>query len=119
MWVDEGPSDAPPTPKPARRRSTHEVPDVDLAELRRLAGAKRATVLAERISTAAGAFSRERFPDAQRMLRPIATEVPQSAVVRELYGLTLYRLGRYKAAAAELEAFVDLTGNSTEQHPVF
>jgi tetratricopeptide (TPR) repeat protein len=94
------------------------VPDVDQAELRKLVGTKRAAVLSERIASAAGAFSRDRFPDAQRMLRPIATEVPQSAVVRELYGLTLYRLGRYKAAAAELEAFVDLTGNSTEQHPV-
>jgi tetratricopeptide (TPR) repeat protein len=87
-------------------------------ELRRLVGAKRATVLAERISSAAGAFSRDRFPDAQRMLKPIAVEVPQSAVVRELYGLSLYRLGRYRAAAAELEAFVELTGHSTEQHPV-
>jgi tetratricopeptide (TPR) repeat protein len=91
---------------------------VDQAELRRLVGAKRAAVLSERVATAAGAFSRERYPDALRMLRPIAEEVPQSAVVRELYGLTLYRLGRYRLAAAELEAFRDLTGNSTEQHPV-
>jgi tetratricopeptide (TPR) repeat protein len=37
--------------------------------------------------------------------------------VRELYGLTLYRLGHWKLAAVELEAFRTLTG-STEQHPV-
>ena len=37
--------------------------------------------------------------------------------MRELLGLTYYRLGRWKAAAAELEAFRDLSG-STEQHPV-
>jgi tetratricopeptide (TPR) repeat protein len=37
--------------------------------------------------------------------------------VRELYGLTLYRLGQWSAATRELEAFVELTG-STEQHPV-
>ncbi len=37
--------------------------------------------------------------------------------VRELNGLTLYRLRRWKLAAAELEAFRELT-HSTEQHPV-
>jgi tetratricopeptide (TPR) repeat protein len=30
----------------------------------------------------------------------------------------LYRLGRWRDAAANLEAFVELTGGSTEQHPV-
>ena len=30
----------------------------------------------------------------------------------------LYRLGRWKEAANQLEAFVDLTNGSTEQHPV-
>jgi tetratricopeptide (TPR) repeat protein len=38
--------------------------------------------------------------------------------VRELFGLTLYRLGRYREAAAQLEAFREVTGGSTEQHPV-
>ena len=42
---------------------------------------------------------------------------PTAESVRELLGLTYYRLGRWKAAAAELEAFRDLSG-STEQHPV-
>jgi tetratricopeptide (TPR) repeat protein len=37
--------------------------------------------------------------------------------VRELYGLTLYRLGRWAQAKRELEAFRTQT-NSTEQHPV-
>jgi tetratricopeptide (TPR) repeat protein len=37
--------------------------------------------------------------------------------VRELYGLTLYRLGQWRAAARELEAFRTLTG-SAEQLPV-
>jgi tetratricopeptide (TPR) repeat protein len=39
------------------------------------------------------------------------------AALRELYGLTLYRLGRWRSAAGELEAFRTLTG-SVEQHPV-
>jgi tetratricopeptide (TPR) repeat protein len=37
--------------------------------------------------------------------------------VRELNGLTLYRLGRWRLAIRELEAFHMLT-SSTEQHPV-
>ena len=38
-------------------------------------------------------------------------------MVRELYGLSLYRLGRWQEAIVELEAFRTMTG-STEQHPV-
>ncbi len=37
--------------------------------------------------------------------------------MRELYGLTLYRLGEWRAAARELEVFRTLTG-SAEQLPV-
>ena len=37
--------------------------------------------------------------------------------MRELYGLTLYRLGRWREAVRELRAFHDLTG-SFDQHPV-
>ena len=37
--------------------------------------------------------------------------------MRELYGLVLYRLGRFDAAMAELEFFRELSG-SVEQHPV-
>lgn len=39
------------------------------------------------------------------------------AAVRELLGLTYYRLGRWSDAVRELEAFCQLTG-SAEQHPV-
>ncbi len=44
-------------------------------------------------------------------------EVPDAPSVRELCGLIQYRLGNYRAAAKELEAFVQLT-DSVEQHPV-
>ncbi len=80
-------------------------------------GAQRAARLATRIGTAADAFSEERFVDARRILTPIATEAPGATPARELLGLTLYRLGKWRAAAKELEAFRQLTG-STEQNPV-
>jgi tetratricopeptide (TPR) repeat protein len=51
------------------------------------------------------------------MVRPLAEEAPHAAAIRELAGLALYRLGRWRQAIAHLEAFVRLTG-SVEEHPV-
>jgi tetratricopeptide (TPR) repeat protein len=70
-----------------------------------------------RLADAARAFRRDRFADAAKILRPLADEAPTAASVRELYGLALYRQGRWGPAAKELEAFRVLSG-STEQHPV-
>lgn len=81
-------------------------------------GRERARRLEGRIEDAARAFAAERFIDSRRILKPIAQEVPDSPEVRELYGLALYRLGKWREAAAQLEAFVAITGGSVEQHPV-
>ena len=59
----------------------------------------------------------ERFDEALPKLRSLASEAPSAASVRELYGLALYRIGRWADAARELEAFTTIT-HSTEQHPV-
>jgi tetratricopeptide (TPR) repeat protein len=71
----------------------------------------------DRLKQASRAFRRERFDEARKILRPIAEAAPTAVSVRELLGLTYYRLGRWKQAVAELEAFHQLT-DSTEQHPV-
>lgn len=71
----------------------------------------------ERLRDAAHAFERERFEESRTLLRPIAEQAPGAASVRELLGLTYYRLGRWSDAVRELEAFRSLTG-TTEQHPV-
>ena len=70
-----------------------------------------------RVLDAAEAFDEERFGDAIQILKPVRDGASEIAEVRELQGLVLYRLGRWKQAAKELEAFRELTG-STEQHPV-
>ncbi len=70
-----------------------------------------------RLKDGARAFSRERYDDARRILRPLAEQAPAAESVRELLGLTYYRLGRWKEARRELEAFRDLA-DSAEQHPV-
>jgi tetratricopeptide (TPR) repeat protein len=80
-------------------------------------GAPLAPKYEQRLANGARAFRSGRYDDARKILAPLADRAPGSAAVRELHGLTLYRLGRWKQAARELEAFADYT-RSTEQHPV-
>lgn len=100
--------------KPRRRGPD---PEVLASELRPIVGASTAPRLAVRLADAGRAYSAERYNDAKRILAPLADRAPGSAAVRELFGLTLYRLGKWEAAVRELEAFRSLTA-STEQHPV-
>jgi tetratricopeptide (TPR) repeat protein len=74
-------------------------------------------MLQKRLGDAARHMQNERFKDAADLLRQLSQEVPEAASVRELYGQALYALGRFKPAAVEFEAFIDLT-QSTEQHPM-
>jgi tetratricopeptide (TPR) repeat protein len=117
-WIDEGVFEEDEAGR-APGRGEHRV-DVALSaqDRRKLAATgKRGATQEQRIKDAAKAFRAERFDDARRILKDVSELAPQVATVRELYGLTLYRLRRWRLAAAELEAFRDLTG-STEQHPV-
>lgn len=86
-------------------------------ELVRALGSRRGARANDRLRDAAHAFERERFEEARGLLRPIAEAAPGSAGVRELLGLTYYRLGRWKDAIKELEAFRDIT-RTVEQNPV-
>jgi thioredoxin-like negative regulator of GroEL len=101
----------PPGAPPALDRSAMR------DQLSRQVGPSQAPKLAQRLAEAGRAFSRERYADASHLLGPLAKQAPGAPAVRELYGLTLYRLGRWRDAARELEQFRLLTG-STEQHPV-
>ena len=103
--------------KPVRRRPPPERPVPDAAELDEIAGPSHVPKLGDRLRNASRAFDRERYTEARKMLKPLAERAPGSAPVRELYGLTLYRLGQWRAAARELEAFRTLAG-SAEQLPV-
>ncbi|CAN5742715.1 hypothetical protein BH23ACT2_BH23ACT2_17890 [soil metagenome] len=80
-------------------------------------GASRGARANQRLRDAAHAFERERFEESRSLLKPIADQAPKAAAVRELLGLSYYRLGRWSQAVRELEAFRTLTA-STEQHPV-
>lgn len=62
-------------------------------------------------------FRREQFADARKTMRPLVEACPDLSDFRELYGLTLYRLGRWTEAIDQLELFRTLSG-TTEQHAV-
>ena len=78
---------------------------------------RRAPMLQKRLGDAARHIQHGRDREAAGILRQLAQEVPEAASVRELHGQALYSLGRYRQAAKELEAFVELT-RSTDQHPM-
>jgi len=131
-WIDHGevrseatsavaraatPGGKPPArPRKARVRPEPR-PERGDRDIAAATAASTATILQARLRDATRAYDRERYQDAKRVLGPLARRVPGAAAVRELHGLTLYRLGRWREAVKELEAFRSLTG-STEQHPV-
>ena len=73
--------------------------------------------LQESLIRGARALERGYEREALRILRPWREAHPDAAELRELLGVTYYRLGRWAMAQKELEAFAGLT-DSTDQHPV-
>lgn len=122
VWIEEpaaavaAPAQVRPRPLP-RSRSERTVPEPVRAELGEAVGTTRLPRIERRLAEAVKAYERDRYQDALTTLRPVARAAPMSATVRELHGLTLYRLGKWAAAIRELEAFHALTG-SYDQHPV-
>ena len=97
------------------RRPPRPLPAAVQAELASTAGTKAAPRIGERLSMAARAFERDRFQEARTILARLADQAPGAASVRELYGLTLYRLQQWSQAVRELTAAYELSG-SFEQH---
>ena len=91
-------------------------PDVE-PEIRRLGGRRAEYYLGPVHGGRAEAFASDRDRAALRILRPLRDVLPDAPSVRELTGLARVPIGNYRAAAKELEAFVELT-DSVEQHPV-
>lgn len=90
---------------------------VNKDELVKAVGQQSAVRIERKLREAARAFDRERFDEALPTLRMLARDAPTAPSIRELYGLTLYRMGRWNEALKELEAFTQMT-RSVEQHPV-
>ncbi len=73
--------------------------------------------ISERMAAGIGAYERERYRDASRILKTVVDAVPGAPSARELLGLSQYHQSYWKAALPNLEAFAALTG-SVDQHPV-
>ncbi|GIU83570.1 MAG: hypothetical protein KatS3mg008_0345 [Acidimicrobiales bacterium] len=69
------------------------------------------------LAQAAEAYERGRFGEARKILSAVADVASAVPSFRELMGLCHYRLGRWREAIRELEAFRMLAG-TVEQHPV-
>ncbi|MGQ0824803.1 MAG: tetratricopeptide repeat protein [Actinomycetota bacterium] len=98
---------------PARRRGRGTEAGVELDRIAR----RDASRVQAQLARAAEAYAAGRERDAARLLRPLRDAYPDATAVRELLGLVHYRLGQYRAAAKELNAFVAIS-DSVEQHPV-
>jgi tetratricopeptide (TPR) repeat protein len=102
-----------------KSRSQHEqsLPESVALEVGAAVGPAKAVQLVERLAAAAAAYDRDRYLDALRMARSVVNQVPESGAARELYGLTCYRLGRWRAAIVNLKEAAELTGEQ-DQLPV-
>lgn len=135
VWVEEGRRDHGPPPAsppgrsargrggPAqaggglRQQRGRRLPGPVARELEEADGSRRADRLQARLAMATRAYERDRYQEAERILLGLVRQVPGAPAVRELYGLCLYRRGRWADAIRQLDVFHHLTG-SLDQHPV-
>jgi tetratricopeptide (TPR) repeat protein len=117
VWVEDAPEKSDERAGTGRFRDRWAVPENVAGELASATGSRNTERLTARLRDAVRAFERDHFKDAKAILQPLADEAPGAASVRELLGLTYYRLGQWSQAARELEAYADLA-RSTTAHPV-
>ncbi len=121
QWIDEGSlrheaeqaalraGDAPRGKTP-RRKSLELAPEV-AEDLASAAPAARMARYQERLASAADALDRGRYDDARRMVQPVLRDLPDIAFAHEIAGLSLYRMGQWRKAAAELETARQLSAS--------
>ncbi len=116
-----GTAEAPARPSLRRpQRPAEGLPADVLDELGSAAGSDWGMLrdrISERMTAGLGAYRRERYRDASRILKTVVDAVPNAPSARELLGLSHYHQGHWKAALVHLEAYGELTG-SVDQHPV-
>ena len=125
-WTDEG-SVFREERKTARRRtgddrqvvmvSVKNVEPSDANEIREQLGptAERAI---ERLARALHAFEAHRYSEARKLIMPLLGQVSNLAIIHEVAGLSMYRLGRWQDAAEQLEIAKGLKPGEVINHPV-
>ena len=126
QWIDEGSMRheaeaaahraAGEAPKAGRRKSMELAPEVIDARAAAAPAARQARYPARPASAAVG-LERGRWADARRMVQPVLRDLPDLAFAHEIAGLSLYRMGQWRKAAAELEVARTLT-NTVQHHAV-
>jgi tetratricopeptide (TPR) repeat protein len=106
-----------PTGPPVSRKPLPVEVAADIRKAAAIATALHRERLVEKAESAYGAYTRNRFQDAYRAIKPVADEVPTVAAVRELIGLAAYRSGKWREAVKHLDAHAAMT-DSTEHIPV-
>ena len=82
-------------------------------EIRRVTRKDRQAAALRILAEAVDAFGKEEYGTARRKLAKTKDLSPRSSAVRELLGLSGYRLGEWREALAELRAYRRLTGDTT------
>ena len=100
-------------PLPGRPPNPRHVPK----EMEKVAGKPKAERSWQLFKRAAREFEEERYADSHRTVKPLAKDFSEIVEVQELYGLCLYRLGRWDEAIDVLEGLRDQS-RTTEQNPV-
>lgn len=116
MTVERVSDDHATSESSAKRRRRGTTIDVSGVEFPGVASDTKSK-LQRRLIEAAGAFEAERYGEAHKLLSSIESLAPGVPEVLELRGLTSYRLGKWKQAINDLQAFEAAT-DSVEQHHV-
>ncbi len=85
-------------------------------ELAALAG-RRAEQAVKSLQEATDAFEQGRERDALRVIKPLYEMYPSALGVQELYGMSLYRNGKFPQALEVLEKYTSASG-SFDQYPL-
>ena len=108
QWIDEGPvreevEQVVQRARPARSNNFELDGDVRDRVNAAVSSPQRAAKLRERLLGAFVSLERERYTEARRIGNQLAREMSGVAAVHELIGLSNYRLGEWRKAAAALE----------------
>lgn len=126
-WIDEGPvagRSRPITRSKSTGRSQkggrREVRPLDAVvdEFEKKLGSKGSSRAIKRYEAALQAFEAHRYPEARKILTPMAKEFGDVFAVREMLGLCLYRAGQWKTALQQLEAAQELNPGWVFNHAV-
>jgi tetratricopeptide (TPR) repeat protein len=88
-----------------------------VVEIHQAGSSREVARLEARLQAAVRAYERDRYGEALSILRELVRSQPYVVAIRELYGLSLYRLGRWREASRELRKVAEVSG-SLDQHPV-